>query len=237
MAERIVIDPRFHGPPTSGHGGYTSGLVGTRIDGPAEVTLRVPPPLDRPLELTRDGDGLILKDGDTVVAEAAPTTVDEHPPATVSLDEAEDATRRYAGFERHLFPTCFVCGPRRPPGEGLRLFAGAVPDREVAATPWIPDPEFADDEGQVWSEVVWASLDCPSYWGGVAGPPAMLGRLAADIRAPLVAGRPYIVLGWGRGSDGRKHYAASAVTDPHGKVLAVGRSTWIELGEPPAAAG
>ena len=31
--QEIVIDRRFHGPPESGHGGYTCGLLAREIDG------------------------------------------------------------------------------------------------------------------------------------------------------------------------------------------------------------
>ena len=42
----VVIDRRFNGPEHSSNGGYACGSVAAFIDGPAEVTLRVPPPLD-----------------------------------------------------------------------------------------------------------------------------------------------------------------------------------------------
>jgi hypothetical protein len=56
VSDPIVIDRRFRGPPESGNGGYTCGLVAGRVDGPAEVTLRLPPPLEEPLTVA-SGDG------------------------------------------------------------------------------------------------------------------------------------------------------------------------------------
>lgn len=47
----IVIERRFRGPPESGHGGYTCGLLAREIPGAAEVSLRVPSPLERRLTL------------------------------------------------------------------------------------------------------------------------------------------------------------------------------------------
>ena len=45
---------RFNGPPDSAQGGYACGLVAERIDSPgAAVSLRAPPPLERPLEVRR----------------------------------------------------------------------------------------------------------------------------------------------------------------------------------------
>jgi hypothetical protein len=49
MKEQLRVDRRFCGPPNSGNGGYTCGLVANFIDGPAEVILRRPPPLNRQL--------------------------------------------------------------------------------------------------------------------------------------------------------------------------------------------
>ena len=45
--QSIRIDRRFCGPPNSGNGGYVCGLLAAHIDGGAEITLRVPPPLEQ----------------------------------------------------------------------------------------------------------------------------------------------------------------------------------------------
>ncbi|HVM14427.1 MAG TPA: hypothetical protein VM287_08870 [Egibacteraceae bacterium] len=232
--ERTVgIPARYNGPPASGNGGYVCGRVAAAVDGPAEVTLHVPPPLERPLSLIRTPGGAQLHDGDTLIADAVPTTVDLRPPAIVTLADAERAAAGYPGFSDHAFPTCFVCGPQRAAGDGLRVFVGPVAGAHVAAAPWTPAPDLADSAGVVRPEVVWAALDCPSYFGGPVGVLAVLGRLAVDIRAPVIAGQPHVVLGWGRGSERRKHFAAAAITDGAGNLLAVSRATWIELREPP----
>lgn len=229
----ISIDARFNGPPTSANGGYACGLLARHLDGPAEVTLHVPPPLERPLTVVAHEATLQLHDGDTLVAVAEPTTVEAHPPAIVSLADAERAVHGFPGFADHAFPMCFVCGPHRSPGDGLRLFAGPVPGTPVSATPWTPPADLADADGHVAVEVVWAALDCPSYFGGVtAGSVTVLGRLAADVRAPIRAGGPHVVLGWPRGAEGRKHHAAAAVLSADGDVLAVSTATWIELRQP-----
>ena len=49
--DEVVIARRFCGPPTSANGGYACGLVAGLLDGRARVTLRSPPPLDRPLQI------------------------------------------------------------------------------------------------------------------------------------------------------------------------------------------
>ena len=80
MSEQVIIDERFCGPPQSGNGGYVCGVLARLIDGPAEVSLRRPPPLGRPLEVQRLGEGSVaLRDGDTVIADGSPTTMRDSP--------------------------------------------------------------------------------------------------------------------------------------------------------------
>ena len=52
----LTIDRRYRGPLHSGNGGYTAGRLAAFVDGPAEVTLRLPPPLDRPLTVAEQDD-------------------------------------------------------------------------------------------------------------------------------------------------------------------------------------
>jgi hypothetical protein len=216
----MVIRRQFRGPSGSGNGGYTCGLVASYLDGPAEVTLRAPPPLDTLLAATHEDGRVVVRDGETLVAEAAPAAVDVAPPA-VSWAEAEEATARYTGFDEHEFPECFVCGPAREPGDGLRIFPGAVRDGVVAA-PWI-----ARD---LTPEVVWAAIDCPGAYA--AGFPdrgtVVLGRMAARIDRLPAEGERCVVVGWSLGADGRKLYAGTALLGADGRPCAVARQVWIE---------
>ena len=52
---KMVIDPRFSGPPGLGNGGYAAGALAQVVGGAASVTLRAPIPLDTPLDLTASG--------------------------------------------------------------------------------------------------------------------------------------------------------------------------------------
>ena len=61
---------------------------------------------------------------------------------------ATAASRIYEGFSNHAFPRCFVCGPDRDEGEGLRIFPGLLEGGAVAA-PWVPHRAFADEGGVV----------------------------------------------------------------------------------------
>ena len=215
----MIIDPRYNGPPGSGNGGYTCGLVAglLRVAGGAEVTLRLPPPLGRPLRW----DGSSLRDGDAVVAEGEPAELELDVPDPPSYEEAEQATPRFAGFVAHAFPTCFVCGPKRPPGDGLRIFAAPV-DGVVAAA-WTPV------ESQ--PELVWAALDCPGAyaleWDGRSD--ILLGRLRACVNRLPDCGERCVVIGWPLGWEGRKGYAGTAVfSADRNELLALARATWIE---------
>jgi hypothetical protein len=225
----IVIDPRYCGPAGSANGGYTCGLVASALGEPAEVTLRRPPPLGRSLQLERRDSGVVLLDGDLLVAEARPAALELDVPEPVSLEEAERASAAYRGFEEHAFPTCFVCGPARDPGDGLRIFAAQVEGRDLVAAPWTPDPSLAGPDGLVRHEYVWAALDCPGAFavGFSERGEIVLGRLTAEVRGPVRARQPHVVVGWPLGEEGRKLYAGTAVFTAGGELCALARATWI----------
>lgn len=232
MAETVVIDERFHGPPGSANGGYACAMAARWIEGPAEVTLRVPPPLGRALTVVLADGHVSLLDGETVVADARAATVDVAVPAPVSFSEAERAAERYPWRAEHPYPTCFVCGPEREAGDGLCIFPGPVEGRDLYAAPWTPDDSLADENGQVREEFVWSALDCPS---GIVTNRLddvgllLLGRLAADLKHPVIAQEPHVVTAWVVSRDGRKLNTASAVLTAAGDVLATARAVWIEV--------
>lgn len=231
--ETVVIERRFQGPPHSGHGGYTCGLLAREIPGAAEVSLRATPPLERQLTLERIGDGrVLLRDGDVIVADARPATLELDPPAPVALSDAQTASLR-SGFARHPFPMCFGCGPEREQGDGLRLFPGPVKGRNVIACPWRPDAALADENGLVRTEFVWAALDCPTAFAcDLTGRPIVLARLTGRIDKPLHAGEQHIITAWHIGRDGRKQHSACTISTPDGEVLARSQALWIELKDP-----
>ena len=239
MSGSITIDLGFNGPPDSGQGGYTAGRLANVLGGTeVEVTLRKPPPLATPMSVQRDGDLVSLHHGETLIAEARPANVEVQVPDSVTFADAEVAARGFGGFEDHIFPTCMVCGTERAEGDGLRLFAGPVAGRDVAATPWTTSPSLAGPDANVSSEIVWAALDCPSGWSTndfAPGRPAVLGRIAAKLTRPIEVGGRYVVIGWPRGEDGRKIYAGSAVFDEDGALYAYAISTWIRLLQEPSA--
>lgn len=227
----LTIARRFCGPPDSGNGGYTCGRVAAALPGIVEVTLKRPPPLEREMQLVRTPQGVALLDGEATVAEGRRSTLDLEPPACPGLAAATEAAARYHGLVAHAFPSCFVCGTGREPGDGLRIFAGDARADGLVACPWKPGPELADAEGRVRAEFVWAALDCPGAWAWLEEleRPLVLGRLTAALEVPLQAGRPYIVGGWRLGREGRKHGAGTAVWSADGTVCARALATWIEI--------
>jgi hypothetical protein len=234
--QAIVIDRRFHGPPASGHGGYTCGLLARELQGAAQVSLRSPPPLERPLTLEHDGDKrLQLVDGKTIVADAQPTTLDLDPPRHVELADARAASSRCLGFTHHPFPTCFGCGPNRAEGDGLRLFPGPVDDRDIVACVWRPAPGLADDAGDVRPEFVWAALDCPTAFAcDLHGPPIVLAGLSGRIYKTLPANEQLVITAWRVEGEGRNQHSACVISTADGERLAASIALWVALQEPSA---
>ena len=232
-AGAMLITHRFRGPVDSGNGGYSCGRVASYVDGPAEVTLRLPPPLDVELEVERADDGtVVVRSSDRLVAEARPVAVPLEAPAPVDFAGAEVAARGFPLKTDHFYPECFVCGPARTPGDGLCIFPGAVAGRDIAAAPFVPDTSLTDEEGLVRPEIVWSTLDCPSYFGVACFHPVdgvvLLGRLAGRIERRPRAGERCVCIGWFIDRDGRKLHAGSALYSGE-ELLAVGRAVWIVL--------
>jgi hypothetical protein len=227
VAGRVLIPRRFNGPPASANGGYTCGLIARYVGGPADVSLRSPPPLDTALELWRSGDGeVLLRHRDRLVAEgraAAPPDVE--PPVRPTVAQAREALRRHPWLnDRHPFSDCYVCGVGRHDGLGLH-FGDLRGHPDVTAALLIAD-----------ETVPHGALDCPSYVPALwhADTPSMLARMQAEILEPIPLGEPVVATGWLLRADGRKYYTASALLDADGQLLARASQLWIR---PRAVAG
>lgn len=221
---------RFNGPRGSGHGGYCSGVIAGFVEGPVEVTLRSPVPLDTPLDVRREEHDLVrVHDGATLVAEASPTErLELEVPAPVDPERARLAKARYRGSTDDLFSHCFVCGRARE--DALGVFAGTVEGRDLVASQWTPPPWTADHSGRVIPEFIWAVMDCPTYFAVYREnrPLSFLGRMTARIDETVAAGDEHVVMAWPISADGRKHQAGAAVLSGEGEVLAVARVLMIE---------
>lgn len=206
----------------SANGGYACGRVAGFVDADVvEVTLRLPPPLERSLEVRRLNGDVHLLDGDELVAVGRPASLDLATPSPVSLDEAEAARTRHVRVGNPDFAECFACGVRNE-GDGLGVYAGSVAGRE----PLHAAPVTFSTTGP---EVVWAAIDCPgAYAIGLEGRgDTVLGRMTARIdRVPQV-GETCVAVAWPIGEDGRKLLAGTALFAGEGELLAIARQTWI----------
>ena len=231
--ERVSIAQRFNGPPSSGQGGYSCGLLGERFEGGnAAVSLRVPPPLERELERRREGERLALIDGETVVAEGEPARLELDLPDPVTLDQATAASANCPWIDHHPFPTCFGCGPERSQDEAIAILMGSLEARpgQFAAT-WTPLDDFAHD-GEVMPLFMWAALDCPTAAAMPPGGPRVLARLTVALSRPARAGEPHTVVGWPIEHDGRKFRGGAAIHTTDGELCGYSEGLWIELRDP-----
>lgn len=215
----LVIDRKFRGPTTSANGGYTCGLLSSFFPEPVEATLRLPPPLERPLEVVTN-DRVELRDGEALVAHAEPAELELDVPDPVSFEEAAAAALP-EGDRDSVFPECFVCGWARD--DGLQIYAGSVDGQDLVAATWMPRNDV------IAPEFVWAALDCPGAYAvqfGERGNP-VLGRLAARVEHLPHPGERCVVMAWPLGEEGRKLYAGSALFGEDGRILGSARATWI----------
>lgn len=227
----VVIAARFCGPPDSGNGGYSAGTLAQHLPGAVEVTLRKPPPLERELAIVECSDHIELAHQGELIAEARSTKLDLAHPEPPSFEVAAEQSLHYIGHSKHHFPTCFVCGPARAVGDGLRIFPGASTVGESVAAPWTPDSSLIGAGGAVRPEIMWAALDCVGYFG-VARPDypvALLGRITAELTGEVHAGERCVVIGWSIGRDGRKLHAGTAIFGDDGRLRAKARQTWISI--------
>jgi hypothetical protein len=229
---RLVLEPRFNGPPATANGGYACGVIARHVDGPAHVSLRRPVPLGAPLELERHDDGHVtVHDGETLIAEADPALpVDLEPPYRPSVEEAREAATVRPADWPEAFNTCYVCAPAR--ADGLGAVFGPLPSRPgltgaiLHAGPGVPR-----EDGALAPEIVWAALDCPSYtpplWGHAQL--SLLAGMRAELLEPVPSGEAMAVVGWTLGVDGRKHRSATALLAADGRILARAEALWIRL--------
>ena len=197
------------------------------------MTLRLPPPLERPLTVTQDGERVLLLDGEALVAEARAGDPGVTPP------DAADVRRggrlrpaRSSGLGAPVFDECFVCGTR-PEGDGLEIHAGRVAGRDdgLVATTWV-----AKD---VRPEIVWAVIDCPgaySLHGDGRGDP-LLARITARVDRLPERGRALRRRRAGRSTrTGASAMPRRRSTGRTALPIAVSRQLWIApRGETPAS--
>ncbi len=126
----VIIPRRYNGPPDSANGGYACGLLaallGRRGGGDAP-----------PAAAARHGagggararrDGVELRHDDAVVAEGCAAGLELEVPAPVSVEEAEQASKGYAGFRTTPIR------PASPAARSATTVCGSSPGPSRAAT-------------------------------------------------------------------------------------------------------
>ena len=153
------------------------------------------------------------------------------------LDAATVAAASYRNVEDHVLPHCFVCGPARPVGDGLRIFPDWLKEPSgldnpnsfpIVAAPWQPTPDLADATGHIAPEYMWAALDCPGAFA-IEKEPILLGRMTAKILTRPTTNAPIVSVAWSKGQDRRKHFAGTALFNEAGDLLAFSEQTWIQI--------
>jgi hypothetical protein len=216
----ITFPRHYRGPLTSANGGYACGRLAAFVDADeVEVTLRLPPPLERPLAVEPDGDAVRLLDGDALVAEARPAPVAVDAPEPVSLEDAERSREQHVREWTTEFSECYVCGVR---DDGLQIRVGPVAGREPLHAAPLALPEARP-------ELVWAAIDCPGAFavGAEGRGDIVLGRMTARIDRVPEAGERCAVTAWPLGEEGRKLYAGTALFGGDRELLALATQTWI----------
>jgi len=229
----LTIARRFRGPPDSGNGGYVCGALAVATRSDLRVRLLAPPPLDTPLTIDAgETEGSWqLRAGERLIASGVPAgRLALEVPLAPPYVQAVWASQHYVGFHGHSFPDCFVCGPHRRRGDGLRIFPGLL-DSGMVAAPWIPADDLDAGDGKVAVEFHWAALDCPGYFAAIEDGPRMmlLGEMQAHVDRRVHVGEACMVIGWRIASEGRKHQCGTAIFDEDGELCARALATWIEV--------
>jgi hypothetical protein len=235
----FIIDSRYNGPPSSGHGGVAAGRMAELVDPRAAVVrLLAPIPLDTPLVPGDTADAVVRMYAGTSPSSAvatvgplhAPLPVGRFEPPRVGLIQQAEFGWLSTSDGVHPFPTCFGCGPDRPRRDGLGLRPGRVRGSDVCATRWSPP-----GSGEVPPWLVWAALDCgsagPVITGASRGAPVVTGELAVEIRGDVYGGSRYTLMSRLVRRSGRKTVTQAALIDEAGRHVAVGVTTWFTVTE------
>ena len=235
----LRVAARFCGPPTSANGGYICGLVADAIGQLVTVRLLRPPPLDTDMTLHADEGLWHVDHGAERIVEARSANLDDLiPPLAPAYAAAAEASRHapWSDPAQHPCPGCFVCGPLRSAGDGMRLFAGAVPGQAFVATGWVPDASLGRADGTVAPEFIAAALDCPGFQSMQTGlKPYLLGEFTCRIDRPVHVGEPCVIVGWKIEVKGRRHIVGTSLHGKDGQLCAVAKGVWIEPREPASA--
>jgi hypothetical protein len=131
----------------------------------------------------------------------------------------------------HPFPHCFVCGPARALGDGLRIFAAPLAEGAgIVAGAWIPDASLCGDGVHVDAPFLWSALDCPGAMVAMSESPRpmLLARMTGELSGRVRSGERCVVVGWAIARDGRKHRSGTALYGEDGSLRGASEQLWIE---------
>ncbi len=239
--DNMVLSQRFCGPPKTGNGGLTAGIlveaVGTDT---AEIRLLSPTPVETSIimESEKGQRGTIYSDSKKVLATLKSIADEDFPeyklPVVPDLVDAKKISAFYPGFTTHPFPTCFVCGPKREVNDGLRIFVGPAPEQigfeNLMVGHWLPDQTVASQDGFVRDAVIWGALDCPGGFAAVLGEPKLI--VLSKIRGKIIErpkiGENYTVLSWRLQKMTRAFKVMTAIFKSDSKrLLAIAEALWL----------
>lgn len=229
--QSIIVERRYQGPSQSANGGYIAGALAELIEGPAEITLRAPPPLETPMALSAVDGGYDLMLDDQLIGSVRPGAYSVNVPPKPADADILEALPNYPGAKNSPIPHCFVCGVKGKVGEALRVFASPVEGHDLVAANWVPDEGLAGEDGYLPERYVFAALDCPGAYAFYEESEGsmLLGRIVGEVTGRVRAGDKCTVLAWREGAEGRKAWAGSAVLGPDDQVVASAYATWIRV--------
>ena len=234
----ISIPAKFCGPPRSGNGGYFCGAVAAQVEGPVVVRLKAPPPLDTEMAVVMDGDAGRVLSGEREIAQVLPARGELEPSPPIPREEAVKISERglEASQVNHPFPTCFVCGPDRDMGDGMRIFTGPNDDESLYAAAWYADPAWSSDGSLVDEAYIWSAMDCPSSGPAFAtalNPDSdiayVLGTLEVRIFERPKVGDHYVLTCALDEDTGKLYRTRVSLYGDEEKLLATGAAVWVRV--------
>ncbi|PJZ24875.1 hypothetical protein CH352_11920 [Leptospira hartskeerlii] len=239
--DNTVLSQRFCGPPKTGNGGFTAGILVEAVrTNAAEIRLLNPTPVETSIiiESEKGQRGAIYDDSKKVLATLKSITYEDFPeyklPLVPDLDDTKKISAFYPGFTTHPFPTCFVCGPKREISDGMRIFVGPAPEQigfeNLMAGHWLPDETVASENGLVRDAAIWGALDCPGGFSAVLDEPQLI--VLSKIRGKIIErpkiGENYTVVSWRLQKMSRAFKVMTAIFKSDSKrLMAIAEALWL----------
>ncbi|TGL63510.1 hypothetical protein [Leptospira sarikeiensis] len=239
--DNMILSQRFCGPPKTGNGGFTAGILVEAVrTNAAEIRLLGPTPVETPILMESESGqrGAIYDDSKKILATLKSIPNEDFPeyklPFVPDLEDVKKISALYPGFTTHPFPTCFVCGPKREVHDGMRIFVGPAPEQigfeNLMAGHWLPDQSVSSQDGSVRDAAIWGALDCPGGFSAVLYEPQLI--VLSKIRGKIIEhpkiGEDYTVLSWRLQKMSRAFKVMTAIFESDSKRLfAIAEALWL----------